>query len=118
MASLLLLVSSTAHGVTGALTQLPDPNDCIADDNPSVCIDGTGLSGVRAVVVAPGGKHVYVAAQSSHAIASFKRNKTTGVLKQFADPNDCIADSAGECKNGTGLLGANAVALSPDGRFV
>jgi 6-phosphogluconolactonase (cycloisomerase 2 family) len=118
MASLLLLTSSTAHGVTGALTQLPDPNDCIADDNPSVCIDGTGLSGVRAVDVAPGGKHVYVAAQSSDAIALFKRNKTTGVLKQFADPNDCIADSAGECKNGTGLLQANDLEVSPDGRFV
>jgi 6-phosphogluconolactonase (cycloisomerase 2 family) len=118
VASLLLLTQTVAFGVTGALTQFPDPNDCIADNAASSCIDGTGLSGVRDIVVARGGKHVYVAAQGSDAIALFKRNRTTGVLTQFADPNDCISNSSAECKSGTGLGQPNAIALSPDGMFV
>lgn len=68
----------------------------------------TGLSGAAAVLASPGGALVYVASRFDHAVAIFARNAGTGALS-----------FVGEARNGvngvTGMLGANALAMSTDG---
>jgi DNA-binding beta-propeller fold protein YncE len=111
----------------GALTQLADPDGCIVN-GPSLDIAGctnTGKALQRAdgVAVSPDGKHVYVAALNSNAVAVFARDSMTGKLTQLADPDGCIVngpslDIAGCTNTGKALGGANAVAVSPDGKNV
>ncbi len=71
----------------------------------------TGLSGAAAVAVSPGGEQVYAAGRFDHAVAIFERDGDTGALS-----------FAGEARNGvagvTGMLGANALAVSTDGLHV
>jgi DNA-binding beta-propeller fold protein YncE len=111
-----LSVQAPGRGAIGDLTQKADPNDCIAE-TAGDCADGTGLDEAIAVAVSPDGTSVYVASRTSDAIAVFTRNPD-GTLTQKADPNDCIAETAGDCANGTGLDGVNDVAISPDGTSV
>ena len=61
---------------TGRLTQLPSTEACISDDgSEGLCSDGRGLRLPRSVVVSKDGKHVYVAAQTSAAIAVLQPEK-------------------------------------------
>jgi 6-phosphogluconolactonase (cycloisomerase 2 family) len=61
---------------TGTLTQLPSLDGCVSDDgSEGLCSDGRALRIPRAVTVSRDGKHVYVAAQGSHAVAVLKRKR-------------------------------------------
>jgi len=107
--------------VTGALTQLAGTNGCVSETGTSGdCADGDALLGAVSVAVSPDGKHVYVAALGSDAVAAFLRNKTTGALTQLAGTNGCVSEDStgGVCADGTGLAGARAVTVSRDGRHV
>ncbi len=68
----------------------------------------TGLSGAAAVLASPGGGFIYVAGRFDHAVAIFARDAVSGGLTFM-----------GEARNGlngvTGMLGANALAVSTDG---
>jgi 6-phosphogluconolactonase (cycloisomerase 2 family) len=70
-----------------------------------------GLNGANSVAVSPDGAHVYVAGRLDAAVATFSRNPTSGTLTY-----------QGMAKNGvngvTGLNGARALAVSPDGKQV
>ncbi|OUD11597.1 beta-propeller fold lactonase family protein [Thioflexithrix psekupsensis] len=70
-----------------------------------------GLDGVAAVAVSPDGQHLYAASVVSSAVAVFSRDVNNGSL-QFLQhfTNTDISDS--------GLAGASAVKVSPDGRHV
>jgi len=70
-----------------------------------------GLDGAQDVTISPDGKHVYVASQVDNAVAVFSRNFTTGELTYVENEKD----GAGGV---TGLNGAYAVAVSPDGKHV
>src|SRR3989442_5281 len=67
-----------------------------------------GLLGAKSVAVSPDGAHVYAAGSLDDAVAVFGRDATTGKLT--------FVEAQREGANGvTGLAGALAVTLSPDG---
>lgn len=61
--------------VTGRITQLPGTAGCFVQEGGigEGCAPGEGLQGVYYVVVSPGGRSVYVAADQSDAISIFAR---------------------------------------------
>ncbi len=72
-----------------------------------------GLNGAEAVVVSPDGAHVYVAGYADGGVAAFARDAGTGLLDYLGvQLDDSVLGSA------DGLLGASALALSPDGAFL
>jgi DNA-binding beta-propeller fold protein YncE len=111
----------------GTLTQKPGLAGCIsvtdAFPNPD-CVEGTALGRAESVTVSPDGLSAYVAAPddnggfgevSGGAVAMFDR-ASHGRLIQKPDPVGCISvGGLGPCIDGTGLAGAQSVAVSPDG---
>ena len=105
---------------TGALRQLAGRAACISErPTASACADGRALEGALAVRISRDGRNAYVAASASNALAVFSRDAKTGALRQLAGKAGCVSETGtnGVCRDGTGLWGASAVALSPDGRF-
>lgn len=70
---LLLLVTAGALAVTGDLTQPAGAAGCVSEDGSGPCADGHGLNGAVSVAVSPDGKSVYLASNSSAAVARFIR---------------------------------------------
>lgn len=92
---------------TGVLT----PVDVEADSLGGV----TTLGGALSVAVSPDGLDVYVAAGGDAAVTGFTRNPATGELTL----QGCVNETgAGGCDAGSGLAGAEGVAVSPDGASV
>jgi DNA-binding beta-propeller fold protein YncE len=106
------LLTFARDAETGALT----PAECISDDgSDGRCTDGTGLFGASSVTVAPDGGQVFVTAATVGAVTAYARNRDTGRLT----PQDCLLDDAprgGSCRTAPGLAGAEASAISPDGK--
>lgn len=102
---------------TGALTQKPSPSGCISDTGSGgQCVDGRALEGVRSVVVSPDGDNVYAVGHRDDSIVVFDRDPVTGALRQKAGEAGCASESGADgCADGTALVGAHALALSPDG---
>ncbi len=104
---------------TGAITQPAGTAGCVSETGAGPCADGHGLEGANSVVVAPGGKSVYVASPHSDAVARFTRNPTTGAITQPAGGAGCVSETgAGPCADGHALDGPSGVAVSADGRSV
>jgi DNA-binding beta-propeller fold protein YncE len=106
---------------TGALTQKPGTAGCISEDGTGgLCQNGTALQGPSGVVASPDGRGVYVASDVSDAVGVFDRDPATGALTQKPGSAGCISEdgSGGACQNGTGLNGADSVAVSADGKNV
>lgn len=107
--------------VTGALTQLASPNNCIQPapaDSECGTGDAKGLFGAQDVASSPDGKNVYVASNANGAIAEFARN-SDGSLTQLSGDNACISHLPGSCaKTATGLQNPQAIIVSPDGQNV
>jgi DNA-binding beta-propeller fold protein YncE len=117
----LLVMTASALAVTGDLTQPAATSSCWSEDGTGPCADGKALSTAHSVAISPDGKNVYVAARGavSDAVAVFSRNTTTGVLTQLAGTAGCVSETgAGPCADGRALIGAIAVAVSPDGANV
>ena len=108
--------------ITGELTQKAGTAGCISDlGTGGSCTNGTALDGISGVAVSPDGRNVYATAEApSSAIAVFDRNPSTGTLTQKGGTDACVSDSGtgGSCANGLALGGAQAVAVSLDGRSV
>ncbi|MBI3059231.1 MAG: beta-propeller fold lactonase family protein, partial [Deltaproteobacteria bacterium] len=118
---LMATASGGASPTPGALTQLAGTDGCVTNQfNVGTCIVGKALDGAEAVAVSPDGKHVYVASTQSDAVAVFSRDKATGVLTQLAGTDGCVSETGtgGNCAGGKALDGADAVAVSPDGKHV
>ncbi|MDQ3664630.1 MAG: beta-propeller fold lactonase family protein, partial [Actinomycetota bacterium] len=99
-------------GTTGALTQLPGADGCVAELGDGVtCADGVGLDGSHDVRSSADGSHVYVAANESDAVTIYARDTATGALA----PSGCVSraplDGCGSTARG--IDGVQAVALSP-----
>ncbi len=75
-----------------------------------------GLLGATGVAVSPDGKSVYVAAESSNAVARFDRDTGSGALTY----EGCLTSAESGCATTAvaGLKGAYGVAVSPDGTSV
>jgi 6-phosphogluconolactonase (cycloisomerase 2 family) len=125
----LYVASSTPASVTafnvdahnGLLGQLNLSAGCLASVAQEGCGAARALEGASAIAVSPDNLHVYVAASGSGAVASFAR-QPNGSLVQLAGTAGCIvtppAPAATGCDTGQSLGGADAIAVSPDGRFV
>ena len=106
---------------TGALTQLAGLDGCVTEGgSTSTCAGGTALLGPRGVAVSGDGRHVYVAAAGSNAVAVFARNRKTGALAQLPAPAGCVSEdgTGGACRDGKALKSAGGVVVSGDGRSV
>ena len=80
------------------------------------CRAGFALEGTSGVAVSPDGKSVYVTADTPGSVSVFSRDADSGDL----EPVMCVSEtgSDGLCADGTALLGASSVIVSPDGRQV
>jgi DNA-binding beta-propeller fold protein YncE len=114
-----LIVYGPLRAVPGAGGCLRDPHDEPATDQvcPGVA---AGLADAQAVAVSPDARSVYVAGEG--AVVTLARDRATGALYPALSPSTraCIASSAsGPCAaKDAALGGADALAISPDGRFV
>ncbi len=68
-----------------------------------------GLNGANAVAVSPDGKHVYATAENDNALVLLSRNRFTGAMTHL---------ETYDASTITGLNGASAVTVSPDGNNV
>jgi sugar lactone lactonase YvrE len=113
------VVRFSRNTTTGAITEPPTTAGCVSETGADVCVDGRGLDFANAVAVSPDGKSVYVASTDSNAVARFNRGPVAGGITQPAGNTGCVSDMGGlGCDLGRGLLGANLVAVSPDGTSV
>jgi len=107
---------------TGALTQLPEPAGCIAQDGggPSGCTDAVGPIAPTSVLVSRDGRHVYTAALNGNAIGVFARDPETGALAQLPAPDGCIAENGDgvTCTDGVALDAPRGLALSREGKHL
>jgi DNA-binding beta-propeller fold protein YncE len=105
---------------TGAVTQKAGAAGCISDTGGGGCTDGTALDVVTSVAVSADGASVYVASQTSGAVAIFDRSTSTGVITQKVGTAGCVSEtgSSGACVDGKALAGANSVTVSADGKNV
>lgn len=104
---------------SGALSQLAGRAGCLHQVGERAgCADGRALEGAASLTVSRDGRNVYVASAASNAVAILRRDPRTGSLRQLAGKAGCISESGtgGACRDGTGLWGAAAVAVPPDGR--
>src|SRR5262249_42878074 len=108
------------NATTGVLTQFIGTAGCIDETGVTGCSVGQALRGARTIAISPDGKHVYVGARDANAVAAFARDVITGVLTQLSGLAGCVSDdgTGGRCIDGTGLLGARGVTLSPDGQYL
>src|SRR5439155_884242 len=71
----------------------------------------SGLNGAAGLAVSPDGRHVYATGELEDALAVFERDSASGALTFVEMDRDGVAGV-------TGLAGAKAVAVSPDGAHV
>jgi sugar lactone lactonase YvrE len=102
---------------TGAIKEPAGAAGCVSEDGSGPCTDGHGLSGANGVAVSSDGKNVYVT--SDNAVLRFKRNRTTGAIKEPAGAAGCVSeDGSGPCADGRALAGTFGLAVSRDGKSV
>jgi DNA-binding beta-propeller fold protein YncE len=105
---------------TGRLMQPKGQAGCIHRRGTNRCERGRALTSPEDIAVSPDGRHAYVAAYNSHAVAAFSRDRRTGDLEQLPDRRGCVhhRNRSGGCTIGRALGGPIALAISPDGRNV
>jgi DNA-binding beta-propeller fold protein YncE len=103
----------------GTLTQKAGTAGCISETGTGgFCQDGTALDSAQAISVSPDDRSLYVAAGLSDAVSIFDRDPSSGTISQKPGELGCISEtgSAGACRDGTALDGAQGPAVSPDGK--
>jgi len=100
--------------VTGGLTQLSGKEGCIQDTGALGCKNALALDGPNGVVFSHDGKHVYVTARESNAVAAFARD-ATGRVSQLPDFRACVRVGGGQgCSTANALIEPLAVAMGSD----
>lgn len=95
---------------SGALTQLPGTEGCIAEGGTDGCATGTQLGAIEGLAISNNGSSVYTAAAASSAVTVLTRNASTGGLSQ----RGCITNvQTGGCALGYEFRGVNALAVAP-----
>ncbi|MDX6598753.1 MAG: hypothetical protein QOE87_2640 [Gaiellales bacterium] len=111
------LTAFTADSRNGLLQQLNLGAGCLTSIPQADCSGARALEGASAVAVSPDGLHVYVAAAAAGGVASFAR-QPNGSLVQLLGIAGCVTTTLTPgCANAPALAGADAIAISPDGRF-
>ncbi len=113
------IVSFMRNRKTGNLTQRKRTRGCIAAKGNNGCARAIGLEGPNSLAVSPNGRNVYATSRRSSSITAFRRNRSTGALKQLPPGSGCTAGlPLPGCTTGRALDGADVVTVSPDGRNV
>jgi DNA-binding beta-propeller fold protein YncE len=126
-----------AADAAGGFGPLSGPGGCLvapeagsSASGTSGCAVGNALVGAHAVAVSPDGANVYVAggtagtsvATSFGAVVILKRDQATGAISETgclsSDGTDGRDGASGACTPTPSLLGADGVAVSPDGSTV
>ncbi len=102
----------------GRLTQKAGLAGCVADAGAGPCTAAEGLLGARAVTVSPDGRSVYAASADANAVAVLDRAADGGLTPKAGLAGCVSSPESGDCTPARGLLGATAVATSPDGANV
>jgi DNA-binding beta-propeller fold protein YncE len=78
------------------------------------CVTAPLLGGADGVTVSADGHWVFVAASTSGAVSTYRRDPANGQVTRVS----CVSDtgSDGLCANAVGLRGAGDVAITPDGK--
>jgi 6-phosphogluconolactonase (cycloisomerase 2 family) len=76
-----------------------------------VKLNTPGLAGIRAVVVAPGGEHVYTASYGGDDVGIFRHDPLTGLLS-------CVGAAENGVNGVGGIDGVRSLTLSPDGKHL
>ncbi|HVY96559.1 MAG TPA: beta-propeller fold lactonase family protein [Solirubrobacterales bacterium] len=101
---------------SGAIAQPGGSGGCIAEAIAG-CAPAIALGAPEGMAVSANGNNVYVAGAASSSIAVLQRDPATGALAQATDGGGCVADAPlSGCATGFQLSGANALALSPNGK--
>ncbi len=100
---------------TGALTQKPGAEGCLAASGREGCALDAMVLGGHEAVVSPDGRNVYLATE--RGVVALSRDPTTGALTPLSGPGECLGGKKvkAPCLVGVGLSGANSLSLSPDG---
>jgi DNA-binding beta-propeller fold protein YncE len=108
--------------ITGELSPLLSPNECISSDAASKCgtVTAAGLEQASSLAVSSDGANVYVAAvgESGGDVAELERNPAEGALKQLGSPNACLSTEVVACTHVIDMYGPGEIVVSPDGRNV
>jgi DNA-binding beta-propeller fold protein YncE len=118
-----LLTNSVANvtrdPTTGQLRQDDGTTGCAIYILATACTLGRTLVRPEGVAVSPDGATVYTTAFGAGAIDVFDRNATTGGLIEKPRRAGCLVSrTTVNCALTRALLGASAIAVSPDGRNV
>ncbi len=119
LAAFALSVTSAAWAL-GELSQKPGAAGCVSED-PSAegCQVGRALHGAGNVAISPDGRNAYVVSgEPASAVAIFDRDPATGALQQRPGSAGCVSSVTQGCAPGRALLGAEGIAVSPDGMDV
>lgn len=101
---------------SGAIAQPGGSGGCIAEAT-SGCATAIALGAPEGMAISANGANVYVAGATSSSIAVLQRDAATGALAQATDGSGCVVDAPlTGCATGFQLNGANALALSPNGK--
>jgi DNA-binding beta-propeller fold protein YncE len=112
-----LVAAGVAFALAPYLEPLTGSDGCITQAGSGDCGAGRALESASGLVVSGDGRHVYVAARDSGAVAAFRRNRRTGALRQLAGRRGCVGgEPADRCAAARNLAGARALILSPDDR--
>jgi 6-phosphogluconolactonase (cycloisomerase 2 family) len=112
------VTSFSVDARNGLLQQLNLSAGCLVSIDQTDCGSARALTGASAIAVSPDGLHVYVAASTAGAVTSFAR-QPNGSLVQLAGIAGCSTTTLTPgCDTAPSLGGADAIAISPDGRFV
>jgi DNA-binding beta-propeller fold protein YncE len=100
---------------TGALTQKPGAEGCLAASGELGCARDQKLNGARQAVVSPDGRNVYVSSEHGGVLA-FARDASTGALTPLTGAAECIGGPLkAHCARAVGLEDPGGLTFSPDG---
>ena len=110
---------ATAAAPAGWLVQPKGEAGCIHARGTNRCARARAVTSPEDVAISPDGRHVYVAAYGSNAVAVFARNRRTGELEQLSRRRGCVRhERGGSCASARALANPTAIALSADGKNV
>jgi DNA-binding beta-propeller fold protein YncE len=110
---------ATSSAPAGRLTQPKGAPGCTHKRGTNRCARGRAVESPEDIVLSPDGRHAYVAAYGSHAVAIFARSRRTGALTQLAGRRGCVRHGrGGACSPARALASPAALAISRDGANV
>jgi 6-phosphogluconolactonase (cycloisomerase 2 family) len=115
---------------TGVLTQADDAGACVARSTLSGdCTAGrlpsANSDSAHALAITPDGAFLFAAGSAGAIVSVFARNASTGALTEIAGVDGCVSTDGNDANSGVGscsvfapLDATQALALSPDGKFL